>query len=153
MAVNVLKAIAPQTNQTIKLGIPGILAIPLLLLLAIGAFFGGWELTHPAADGSALGMPLAYLEHSPFTSYFIPGIILFVVFGVGSIVAVVATVLRHWSAPYLLFALGVGQMIWITVELAMVQVYHPQMHPLLFGWGAVAALLAYVWHRQNQRQG
>lgn len=42
-------------------------------------------------------------------------------------------------------------MIWITVELAMVQVFHPLMHPLMFGWGAIAAILAYVWNRQNER--
>jgi hypothetical protein len=151
MASGVMTA-APQTKAKIKLGVPGILAIPLLLLLALGAFFGGWELMHPAADGSGMGMPLAYLEHSPFSSYVLPGILLFVVFGVGSVVAAIATILRHWTAPYLLFALGIGQMIWITVELAMVQVFHPLMHPLMFGWGVVAVILAYFWHRQNERE-
>jgi hypothetical protein len=153
MASNAITGATPRAHARIRLGIAGALAVPLLLLLAVGALFGGWELMHPAADGSALGMPLEYLARSPFTSYFIPGLLLFVVFGIGSIVTLGATILRHWSAPYLLFALGVGQVIWITVELAMTQQFHPVLQPALFGWGAVAALLAYLWHRKNERRG
>jgi hypothetical protein len=151
VAVRVSGAATPRATEKVRLGVAGIIAILLLALLAVGAFFGGWELMHPAADGSGMGMPLEYLKNSPFTSYVIPGLLLFVVFGVGSVVAALAGILRHWSAPYLTFALGVGQMIWITVELLMVQVVHPVLHPALFGWGIVVAVLAYVWHRGNER--
>lgn len=72
MASSATSAVMPRTKGKIRLGIAGIIAIPWPLLLAIGAFFGGWELMHPAANGSGLGMPLEYLTHSPFTSYVIP---------------------------------------------------------------------------------
>jgi len=141
----------PRTRGKIRLGAAGIASIALLSFLAVGAFFGGWLLMHPAADGSGLGMPAEWLQSSPFTSWFIPGLILLTVFGIGSVVAVVAGLLRQWSAPYLTFAIGVGQMIWITVELAMVQQFHPILQPGCFTLGAALAILAYVWHRQNER--
>ena len=149
MTARTLKAESAPLRRQVNLSLVGLIEITLLALLAVGAFFGGWELMHPAADGSAMEMPLAYLQNSPFTSYFIPGVLLFTVFGVGSVVTVVAGLARHWTAPYLAFAIGIGQVIWITVELAMIQVVHPIMHPLLFGIGAAVALLAYLWHRSN----
>jgi len=140
-----------RTSGRIRLGAAGIASVALLVFLAVGAFFGGWELMHPAADGSGLGMPAEWIQSTPFSSWLIPGLILFMVFGIGSVVAVVAGLLRHWSAPYLTFAIGVGQMIWITVELAMVQRFHPILQPGCFALGAALAILAYVWHRQNER--
>ena len=147
MASGLTRMAMPHTRGKIRLGIAGIALIALLILLAVGAFFGGWELMHPAADGSGMGMPLEFLKNSPFTSYFIPGLLLFVVFGVGSAAIVVAALLRHWTAPYLAFA--IGQVIWIAVELAMTQQFHPVLQPALFALGAAVALLAYVWHRSS----
>jgi hypothetical protein len=149
MVADVVRVVKPRSAGPIKLTVSGMAAIAMLAALAIGAFYGGWELMHPAADGSSMEMPLEYLRHSPFASYFIPGLLLFTVFGVGSVVAALAGVIRHWSALYLSFAIGVGQMIWITVELLMVQVFHPVLHPGLFCWGAAIAILAFFWWRKT----
>jgi hypothetical protein len=152
MASGAVKAAMPRATGRVRLGIAAYVAMVLLAVLAIGAFFGGWALMNPAADGSGMGMPLDYLKHTPFTSYVIPGVLLFVVFGIGSVVTLLAAILRHWSAPYLTFALGVGQVIWITVELAMIQVVHPIMHPALFTLGVALAVLAYLWHRSSEQR-
>jgi hypothetical protein len=137
MASGAVRAAMPRTTGKIRLGGAAVGAMALLVFLAIGAFFGGWELMHPGADGSGLGMPAEWIKYSPFGSWFIPGLVLFTVFGVGSAVTVLAAILRHWSAPYLTFAIGVGQMIWITVELIVVQQFHP--------------ILAYLWYRHNEQ--
>ncbi len=148
---NAASVTRPRMTRKSRLGGAAIGAIGLLAFLAVGAFYGGWELMHPAADGSGLGMPAEWIHSTPFGSWFIPGLILFTVFGVGSTVSLVAALLRHWSAPYLTFALGVGQMIWITVELIVVRQFHPILQPGCFGIGAALAILAYLWHRHNER--
>ena len=103
-------------------------------------------------------MTVDLLAHSPFTSYVVPGALLFVVFGIGSLVAALVGLIgrmglwRHAMGPYLAFAVGAGQMIWIAVELVMVRTFHPVMHPLLFTWGALLAALAFIWWRGSARQ-
>lgn len=46
-------------------------------------------------------------------------------------------------------AIGVGQMIWITVELIVVRQFHPVLQPGCFSLGLALAVLAYLWHRRN----
>jgi hypothetical protein len=129
------------------------LALALLAFLGAGALFGGWALATAAPGEDPIGMPLAWLAGTPFSSYLIPGILLFSVFGVGSCVAIVAGLLRHWTAPYLAFLVGVGQMIWIVVEAAIM--WHVGMHPFqptMFACGAVIAAAAFAWGRAVSRQ-
>jgi hypothetical protein len=65
-------------------------------------------------------------------------------FGVGSIfVAVIG--LRRWRiAPFLAFAIGCGQMIWIVVELAIIKELSV-LHPICFGLGLAIAIAAVLW--------
>jgi len=59
-------------------------ASALLLFNGFGAIYGGWNfMVHP--DGSSMQMSLDSLKHTPFHSYLIPGIILFVVNGLLSL--------------------------------------------------------------------
>jgi len=74
------------------------IAMLLLLLNGIGAFIGGIPMiAHP--DGSANGIALSYLEHSPFHDYLFPGIILVLFNGVLSLLVALALILnlRHHS--------------------------------------------------------
>ncbi len=68
------------------------------MLLAVGALAGGAALfSYP--DGSALRMPLSMLEHSGFTSFRVPGFILFVVIGLLPLAGAIATLRRlPWAA-------------------------------------------------------
>jgi hypothetical protein len=50
----------------------------LLMFLALGAIVGGGALI-PSPSGELLKMPLSNLGSSPFNSFLIPGIILFLV--------------------------------------------------------------------------
>ncbi|MGC8634034.1 MAG: hypothetical protein ACP5VP_05130 [Candidatus Limnocylindrales bacterium] len=128
---------APQLDRA------GKTAIALLLLLGLGAFGGGIALVS-RPDGSVMHFDVALLAGSPFSDYLVPGLILGGLFGVGSF-AVVAMGLRRWRvAPFLGFAVGCAQMIWIVVELAVIR-EASALHPIFFGVGLVIALASVRW--------
>jgi hypothetical protein len=87
--------------------ITGILAIPVGLSFA----------TDPT--GSGMGVPTAWIEGTPFGSYFVPGLYLLLVNGVGMLLVAALSVVRHWSAPWLTGVLGVGMVIWIVVQILL----------------------------------
>jgi hypothetical protein len=73
-------------------------------------------------------------------------------FGVGSFVAIALGLRRHWLAPYAALTVGAGQMVWITVQCALMWergVFFLQ--PLMFGCGALIALSAFFWWRGTRR--
>jgi hypothetical protein len=72
-----------------------------------------------AANGA--GVPLEYLENSPFSSYFIPGAILGLVVGGTQLAAAVALMGKRRIALLLSAVAGFGMLIWVFVELAMMQ--------------------------------
>jgi hypothetical protein len=84
--------------------------VGLELLLSVGALFGGAVLV-AGPDGHLLGMPQSLLASSPFTSFLIPGLLLFV--------ASVLTMFRSRAAPFVTFAAGAAVVGWITVEMVM----------------------------------
>ena len=119
------------------------IAIVALLILGIGASAGGVALV-VKPDGSVMHMPMTYLQHSPFADYLVPGLILGSVFGVGSLVVAALGLLRLRIAPFLAFAIGCGQMIWILVQLGMIRELS-FLHPTMFGVGLVIASASVFW--------
>jgi hypothetical protein len=117
------------------------LLIALLLLLAVGALYGGAALIADPAGG-LLGMPLALLAGSPFRDYLLPGIILFGLLGVFPI----AVALGLWFRPgwgwlrrfgihaAWLAALGVGAalIVWILVQMTILRFF---LQPVLLVQG------------------
>lgn len=73
--------------------------------------------------GGGMGIPLAWLEGTPFTGYAVPGIILGVVVGGAQAVALVAQYLRLRLAWGMHAAAGLVMMIWIFVEIALMLVW------------------------------
>jgi hypothetical protein len=131
------------------MGRAGRIAAGLLVWLGIGALAGGAALV-AAPDGSVMQMPLSWLAGSPFADFFVPGLILGGLFGIGSL-AVAVLGLRHLRvAPFLAFAIGVGMMIWIVVELAIIKGVSI-LHPLYFLTGLGIAASAVVWGRPTFR--
>ncbi len=104
-----------------------------LTFLGVSAAFGGIVLTlNPT--GAWLQIPLSILQFSPFRDFLIPGLILGIVFGLGSFATFLAvwfrpvwsfgTALTHftgahwsWSAAV---AIGLGLVIWIITQMLMV---------------------------------
>ena len=117
--------------------------VGLLVTLGLMALAGGAALVS-RPDGSVMQMPLSWLAGSPFPDFLIPGLILGGLFGLGSL-AVAGLGVRAWRiAPFLAFAIGCGQMIWIVVELAIIKGISI-LHPICFGIGLAIALASLRW--------
>jgi hypothetical protein len=87
----------------------------LLALVALNAFGGGIYGLMGAKE-----IPLRWLEGSPFTSYFLPSLILFSVVG-GSLALGAIAVFASWrSARVLSTNAGIVLLLWITVQVAFI---------------------------------
>lgn len=92
-----------------------ILASFLLLFNSIGALYGGWHLiNHP--DGSSLKISLDLLEHTPFSNFLIPGIILFSVNGVFSFSVFILILLNFRRYPLFVYVQGILLAGWIVIQ-------------------------------------
>ncbi len=97
-----------------------ILAVLILIFSGISACFGGWMLiTSP--DGSSLGMTTGLLEYSPFTDFLIPGIVLFTVIGLFSLVSAYLVVRQVTRYSFLVILMGLILIGWIVVQAIMIQ--------------------------------
>jgi hypothetical protein len=89
-------------------------------------------------DGA--GVPASVLDGSPFHSFVAPGIILGAIVGGTQLAAAVALV-RHARAALLLAAVAAfGMLIWIFVELAVMQ-HYAWLQAVYFGFGVVELVL------------
>jgi len=112
----------------------------LLVLL----WFGAVSALAGAALGVAFngaGVPLEYLEGTPFTSFVIPALILGVV--VGGTQGLAAVLVQRWHARRWLAAsiAGFGMIIWIVVELAITGYFWLQALYFALGVGEVLLVL------------
>ena len=91
-------------------------------------------------DGSIMQMPLSMLKGSPFTDFFVPGIILFLVNGLGNITAGILSFKRHKLAGFAGMFFGFGLIIWIFVQVNMIGGGH-WLQYLYFTLGVLELLL------------
>jgi hypothetical protein len=125
------------------LGTAGKIAVALLTLLGIGALAGGIALVSKP-DGSVMHFSVDLLAGSPFSDFLVPGLILGGLFGIGSFVVALMGLRRSPLAPFLAFAIGCAQMIWIVVELAIIQELS-FLHPTFFTIGLAVAVASARW--------
>ena len=93
--------------------------IGLEIFLSLGALGGGLALML-GPRGEIIPLPVSALAGSPFDTYFVPGLILFAVLGVGPILAAGLAWLRQPVAPLAALLTGIGLLIWLLVEIAIV---------------------------------
>ena len=117
--------------------------VGLLVLLGIGALGGGIALV-ARPDGSILQMPTSLLAGSPFPDFLGPGLILGGLFGLGSLAVATLGLRSVRLAPFLAFAIGCGQVIWIVVEVAIIGSLSI-VHVIYFGIGLAIAVAAVPW--------
>jgi len=115
-------------------------ALALETLLSIGALGGGLVLML-APRGEILPLPLSALADSPFDTYFVPGLILFGVLGLGPLVAARLAWHRHPLAPIATFIVGSGLLIWVAVEVAIIGYSNEPPLQAIYGLLGVAILL------------
>lgn len=126
-----------------ELHLAGKLCVTLLVVLGLGALAGGIALVMQP-DGSVMHFDVQLLAGSPFNDYTMPGLILGGLFGIGSLVVAGMGLAHSRLAPFLAFAIGCAQMIWIVTELAIIQELS-FLHPLFFSVGLLIALTARPW--------
>ena len=88
-------------------------------LIGIGAVICG-ALLIIAPDGHYLQMPLDLLGNSPFRNFLIPGLILFLVNGVGNLISSVLCFRMHRIAGFSGLFFGFGLIIWLFVQVNMI---------------------------------
>jgi hypothetical protein len=113
----------------------------LQIFIALGAIGGGWGLL-TAPDGSNLGMPLSMLESTPFHDFLIPGWLLLVVVGLGSLAAGILTLRRQRLYPGAAVVMGCILMGWIIIQVALIRAVH-WLHPTYLLLGALEAWLGW----------
>ena len=122
----------------------------LLLLLGIGAVAGALPmLFHP--DGAPLGMSQSLLAHSPFHSFFIPGLVLLVAIGILPLIVALAALSRARDYGWYTAAAGAILTGWIVLECIFLRVV-AWPHYLYAAWGLTLVLLGLVLRNDRQTQ-
>jgi len=106
-----------------------LILIGLLGFLSLGAFYGGIVLIF-SPDGSFFNMPLDLLSNSPFKTFFIPGIILLITFGIFPFFVIYGLIKKpdsiffhklnllydyHFAWTFSVY-IDFGQIIWINIQ-------------------------------------
>lgn len=76
-------------------------------------------------SGATLGIPLEWLEGSPFANYLIPGLVLLIVLGVLPLIVVTGVWRRSRWGRISAVAVGAALLIWLAVEILVVG-YQPE---------------------------
>ncbi|MFT3774963.1 MAG: flavodoxin domain-containing protein [Minicystis sp.] len=116
-------------------------ALPAILCLLAGvpALLGGAALVL-RPDGLLLQAPLALLRHAPFSDFFVPGLLLLLVIGVGNTWAGYLHLVREDFAGLASFVSGNALLVWTVVEMILLRTVHPlQIGYLLLAVAIVAA--------------
>jgi hypothetical protein len=122
-----------------------LLSSMLLLFNGIGALYGGFSLmTHP--DGSGLHLSMHLLQHTPFSNYLIPGLVLFVINGLFSITAVMLVATRYRGYELYILAQGVLLAAWLLVQIAFIRTLDI-MHAIM-GFTALGLLVCGAFIRR-----
>ncbi len=119
--------------------------IVIQLLVMLNAFGGGYYGLAGAKD-----IPMSWLDGSPFSSFFIPSLFLFVVIGGGMLVATLVWWRKSPLAPWVSLGMGVLLMLWIVAQVSIIG-YVSWMQPTSFIAGAVIVTLAGLLLRAARR--
>jgi hypothetical protein len=123
------------------------------IFLSLGALGGGAALIL-GPRGEIIPLPPSALHGSPFDTYFVPGLILFLVLGIGPLVAAALAWRRHPLGPLAAVAVGAALLIWLAVEIAIVGYTNdPPLQAFYLFLGAAIAALGLGWRASLRRQG
>jgi hypothetical protein len=138
-----------QPTSTDRL--PGIAraAVGMELFLSIGALFGGGALIL-GPDGHLLGIPTTLLAGTPFASFLVPGLFLFIFVGIAPLLAAVLTARRHAIAPFAAVAVGLTLMGWIAVEMVVLAGLGSIVWAFYLVLGTSIASVGVAWWRSSR---
>ena len=119
-------------------------------LIGIGAVICG-ALLVIGPDGRYLQMPIDLLRNSPFRNFLIPGLILFLVNGVGNIVSPLLRDKIYRIAGFTGMFFGFGLIIWLFVQINMIG-GGSWLQYLYFVLGILQLLLGIVMREFERKQ-
>lgn len=100
-------------------------------------------------EGSEWLPPLSLLEGTPFSSYFVPGLLLAGVVGLMNLAAGALVRRRHPLGELAALAAGVALTTWIVVQVLMLQAFH-WLHALYLAVG-LATIVVAAWLGARRR--
>jgi len=118
-----------------------IASISIHFFVGVGAFFGG--LAAVINPTSPLGISPEVLKLGPFTDFFIPGLTLLVVIGLGNALTGVLALKKVSLADYMSGAMGVILIGWIVIQCYILQSI-VCLHIIFFMIGCVQGALALI---------
>jgi hypothetical protein len=123
--------ISQSRSSGLRYALAGLLAFG-----ALNAFAGGYY-----GLSGAPGVPVEWLEGSPFSDYTVPSLILFIVVGGSFLIAAVSVFARSRFARASALMAGATVLVWIGVQVAVIG-YVSWMQPATAMGGLVILLLA-----------
>jgi hypothetical protein len=126
------------------------ISIILLLVNGTGAFYGGFQLMTDSS-GSKLQMPLSFLEHSPFQSYLIPGIILIMVNGVFCFITLSTIFLKKNYYQWFIIIQGILLCGWILIQMILLQLFYAPLHATFLIIGACLIICGWYLKRTETK--
>lgn len=93
--------------------------IALLIFQGLSGIFGGIFLIADPT-GATLNIPIDWLEGSPFSSYFIPGLILLIVLGIFPLYVIYLLWIKSYFSKYSVMFVGIALILWIVVQIVFI---------------------------------
>lgn len=120
-------------------GWPGNALLVVLVLVALNAVYGGIGLVV-----NGMGMPGEWLEHLPVDTWVLPGVALLLTVAVPQALAALEVWRAGERAPVVGMLAGGALVLWILVQLLLLQRYF-FLQPAIAGLGLVEIALGLVW--------
>ena len=119
----------------------------LLLFVGLGAVAGGLgAILDPS--GESLGVTVDLLINSPFENYLIPGIVLFSLIGLTSLLVSFLTFKQHLLSGGATIILGFIMIIWIVLQVYWIG-WLTLLQPTFLVIGFAEIILGFVLHSRN----
>lgn len=159
-----MKVLHSHESIIMKKSITSYVLIGLVLFLAIGAIWGGLNLVVDPS-GQGIGFPpkiLEQLEQSPFPTFLIPGLFLFLFLGVFPMITTYGLITRrelkwakklnpyknrHWSWTFS-YHIGLLLILWINVQLF----FGIEFGVLHFVYTLLGVLIVFVAHLSSTKK-
>lgn len=103
-------------------------------------------------DGRWVGLNTDLLKNTPFVNFMIPGILLFAVNGVGSLIGTFLVLKKHHNNGIATIFLGVAMIIWISAEVYWFGWISSGLQITFLVVGVVEVVLGYFLHEQDRHR-
>lgn len=118
------------------------ISVLLLFFTGLNALYAGF-LFMLDPSGNKMGMSIAYLSDSGFPSFFLPGLILFLVNGVVAVLTAMLTITEQKYYPYFIGVQGILLSGWIIIQVLLVHDFN-FLHALMLVIALILLISALV---------